>query len=77
MIKATKPGLDILQSCGVLASHWVKHVKFESVIAVGASVLALKIIHVQLVVSCINATAAPSLVTKDQQFLFLILICCA
>ena len=33
-----------------LASHWVKDIEFESVIAVWASVFALKITHAQLVV---------------------------
>ena len=49
MIRATKPGLDIIQSCSVLASHWVKDAEFESEIAVWASVLALKNTHTQLV----------------------------
>ena len=49
MVKATKPVLDILQSCSLLASHWLKDVEFESMIAVWASVFALKIIHAQLV----------------------------
>ena len=31
---ATKLGLDILQSCSVLASHRVKDIELESVIAV-------------------------------------------
>ena len=52
-----QPGLDILQSCSVLVSHWVKDVEFESVIAGWASVFALKITHVQLLVLCINATS--------------------
>ena len=39
------------------ASHWVKDIEFESVMAVWASVLALKITHTQLVVWCIYATA--------------------
>ena len=43
MSKATKPGLGILQSCRILASHWVKDVEFESVIAGRPSVFALKI----------------------------------
>ena len=34
----------------VYASHWVKDVEFESVIAVWASNFALKITHAQLVV---------------------------
>ena len=57
VVKATKHGLDILQSCSNLASHWVKDVVFESVIAVWASVFALKITHAQLAVNCIYATA--------------------
>ena len=57
MVKATKPRLDILQSCSVLASHWVKDIEFESMIAVIASVFALKIAHAELVVQCIYATA--------------------
>ena len=48
MVKATKLGLHILQSCSVLASHWVEDVEFESVIAVWASVFALKITHAKL-----------------------------
>ena len=54
--QATEPGLDILQSCSFLASYCVKDVEFESVIAVWASVFALKVTHAQLVVSFINAT---------------------
>ena len=57
MMKGTEPGLGILQSCSVLAFHKVKDVEFESLTAVWASVFAHKIIHAQLVVSCINATA--------------------
>ena len=57
---ATKPEHDILQSCSVLASHWVMDVEFESVIAACASVFALKITYSQLVVSFINATAVSS-----------------
>ena len=45
MVETTKPGLDILQSCSFLASHWVKDVEFESVIAVWASVFALKVTY--------------------------------
>ena len=71
MVKATKPGLDILQSCRFLASDLVKDVVFERVNAVWASVFALKITHAQLVV-----LLPPSLVTKDQDFIFLLLICC-
>ena len=56
MVKATKPGLHILQWCSVLASYWVHDVEFKSVIGVWVSVFALKIIRVQLVVSYINAT---------------------
>ena len=55
MVKATKPGLDILQSCSVITSHWIMDVEFERVIAVWASVFAHKTTHAQLVVSCINA----------------------
>ena len=47
----------MLQLCSVLASHWVKNDKFESVFAALASVFTLKITHAELVVSCINATA--------------------
>ena len=50
MDRATKPGLDILQLCSDLAPHWVMDIEFENVIAVWASVFALKITHVQLVV---------------------------
>ena len=50
MVKATKPGLDILQSCSGHASRWVTDVEFESVIAVWASVFAAKITHAQIVV---------------------------
>ena len=50
MVKATKLGLDILQSCSGHASHWVKDVEFESLIAVWTSVFALKFTHAQLVV---------------------------
>jgi len=57
MVTATKPGLDILQSCSAPASHWVKYIEFESVIAVWASVYALKTTHAQLVAQCIYATA--------------------
>ena len=56
MVKATKPGLDIIQSCSNLATHWVKDIKYESVIAVWASVFALKFSHAQVVVQCIYAT---------------------
>ena len=49
MVKATKPGLDILQSCSDLASHWVEDIEFESLIDVWASVFTLKITHAQLV----------------------------
>ena len=57
MVYATKPGLDILQSCCVLATHWVKEVEFESAIAIWASVFTFKITHDQLVVPCVYATA--------------------
>ena len=57
MVKATKPGLDILQSCSVLASHWVKNVELESVIFVWASVFAPKFTHAKLDELCSNATA--------------------
>ena len=57
MVKATKPGLEILQLCSGHASHWVKDVEFESVIAIWASFFSLKITHAQLVVECIYATA--------------------
>jgi len=50
MVQATKPGLVILQSCSVNASHWVKGIEFESVLAVWASVVTFKITHAQLVV---------------------------
>ena len=50
MVQATKPGLDILQSCSDLDSQWEKDIAFESVIAVRASVFALKTTHAQLVV---------------------------
>ena len=53
MVKATKPMLDILQCCSVLASHWVKDFELECVIVVWASVFALKTTHAQLVVWCI------------------------
>ena len=59
MVKATKAGLYILQSCSIFASHSVKDVEIESVIAVLASIFALKIGHVQLVVWCIYATGVP------------------
>ena len=55
MVKATKPILDILQSCSGHASHWVNDVEFESVVAVWALVFALKITDNQLVVYCIYA----------------------
>ena len=57
MVVVTKPGLDTLQLCSVLASHWVKDVEFESMIAVWASVFALTITYAQLVVLYINATS--------------------
>ena len=57
-ISCLKILLDILQSCSGNASHWVKDVEFESVIAVWASVFALKITIAQLVVLCIYATTA-------------------
>ena len=57
MVKTTKPGLDVLQSCTDLASHGVKDIKLESLITVGASVFALKITSAQLVVLSIFATA--------------------
>ena len=57
MVKATKPGLDVLQSCSSHSSHRVKDVEFESVIVVWASVLALKITRAQLVVLCFYVTA--------------------
>ena len=50
MVKASKPVLDVLQSRSNLASHWVKYIKLESVIAVWATVFALEFTHVQLVV---------------------------
>ena len=50
-VLTTKPGLD------GLASHWVRDVEFESVIAVGASVFALKITHAQLAVLCLYTKA--------------------
>ena len=50
MINATKLGLDILQLCSNLVSHWVKDVVFETKISVWAKVFALKITHAQLVV---------------------------
>ena len=56
MVRATKPGFGILQSCSNLAPHWVKGIKLESVIAVWASVFAVKITHAQLVMWCIYAT---------------------
>ena len=56
-VKATKPGLYISQSCSFHVSHWVEDVEFESVIAVWASVFALKITYAQLLGSCIYATA--------------------
>ena len=56
MDKAIKPTVYIIQWCSVFASHWVKAVEFESVIAVWSSVYALKIAHAQLVVYCIYAT---------------------
>ena len=74
--QATKPGLDVLQSCSVLASNWVKDVEFDIVIAVWASVFALNVTHAQLVVSFINATAVFG--NEGPAFIFfLILICCA
>ena len=57
MFKVTKPGIDILQSCSVLTFHWVRDVEFKCVIAVWASVFALKSTHGQALVSCINAIA--------------------
>ena len=57
MGKATKSGRDTIQSCSVLASHWVKDIEFESVVAVWASVFTLEITHVQLEVFCISATS--------------------
>ena len=50
MVKATKPGLDVLQLCSGHASHWVEDVEFESMTDVWASVFALKITHAQIVV---------------------------
>ena len=67
MIMATIPEIDILQSCSGHASHWVKDIEFESVIAVWASVFALKITHTQLVgYLCYRRLR----VTKDQHVLF-------
>ena len=57
MVKETESGLDIIQPCSDHASHWVEDVEFESVIAVWASVFALKINHAQLVAQCIYTTA--------------------
>ena len=57
MVKETKPELDILQSCSTYTSHWIEDVEFESVIAVWASVFALRITGAQLVMQCIYATA--------------------
>ena len=57
MVRATKPGLDILQSCSGYASHRAKNIKFVSVIAAWASVFALKSTHAQLLVLGIYATA--------------------
>ena len=57
MVKATKPRLDILQSCSNLASYWDKYIELESVIAVWALVFARKITHAQRVVQCIYDTA--------------------
>ena len=42
MVKAPKTGLDMLQLCNNLASHWVEDIDIESAIAVWASVFALK-----------------------------------
>ena len=72
MVEATKPGLDILQSYRFLASHWVKDVESESMIAVWASVFALKITHAQLVVLYINATFVFG--NEEPPFTFLFLI---
>ena len=47
----------MLQSCSGHASHWVRDVKFESMIAVWVSVFLLKIADAQLVVARIYATA--------------------
>lgn len=53
---ATKSGLDIFQSCNVLAFNWVKNIELESVIAVWAPIFALKITHTQLEMQCIYVT---------------------
>ena len=70
MAKATKPGLDILKSCGGHASHWVKDIEFESAIAVWASAFALKTAHIQLV--CSVSMLPPSSVTKGQHLLYIL-----
>ena len=50
MVRATKPGLDILKWCSVLASHRVRNTELKIVIAVLVSVFAVKITHVHHVV---------------------------
>ena len=50
MVKATAPGLDILQSCSGYASHLVEDIELESLIAVKASIFALKITNADLLV---------------------------
>ena len=57
MVKATKPGIDIFQSCSDFSSHCVKVNDLESVISIWASLIALKNTHAQLLVWCIYATA--------------------
>ena len=72
MVKATKLGLDILQSCSILASHCVKDIEFESVIAVWVPVFALKFTHAQFVVKCIYATAV--FVNEGPAFTYLLYV---
>ena len=52
MVQATEPGLDILQTCGELASYQVNDIQLESVTVVWTSVLALKIPGAQLAEYC-------------------------
>ena len=39
IVKTTKHGLDIIQSCSDLASHWFRDIELESVIAVWACII--------------------------------------
>jgi len=60
-----QPGLHVLQSRSASASHWVKGMELQSVIAVWAAAFALKVTHAQL-----YATAALSWALKDQRLLY-------